>query len=83
MTSAQFDRLSIDDQESMVFDQGAFLAARQEPEFVIQLFQLNSFYVELFYHQVKERAIATRIFSDVKRLGPYFDSIDLSGLLGI
>jgi hypothetical protein len=83
MTSAQFDRLSINDQESLVSTQGAFIAARQEPEFVIQLFQFNSFYVELFYHQVKPQAIATRIFSDVNKLGPYFDSIDLSGLLGL
>jgi hypothetical protein len=83
MTSAQFDRLSIDDQESMVFTHGAFIGVRQEPEFIIQLFQLNSFYVELFYHQVKERAIATRIFNDADKLGPYFDSIDLSGLLGL
>ena len=81
MTSAQFDLLSIRDQESLVFLEGAFIAARQEPEFIIRLFQFSSFYVELYYHQVKDSAVSARSFTDTNKLEPYLDSIDLSELL--
>jgi hypothetical protein len=81
MTSAQFDLLSIGDQESLVFLEGVFIAARQEPEFIIRLFQFNAFYVELFYHQVKDSPVSVRTFTDINRLEPYLDSIDLSDLL--
>ena len=51
MTAAQFDLLNIHDQESLIFLEGEFIAARQEPEFIVRLFQFDSFYVEFyFYH---------------------------------
>lgn len=81
MTSAQFDMLSISDQESLIFLEGDFIAARQEPEFIVRLFQFETFYVEFYYHQVKESPVSVRSFTDTNKLEPYLDSIDLSDLL--
>ena len=83
MTSAQFNLLELKDQERLVFLEGNFIAVRQEPEFIIRLFQLDLFYVELFYHQLKNHAVSVRIFTDPSRLEPYFDSIDLSDILDL
>lgn len=81
MTAAQFDLLKIQDQESLIFLEGEFIAARQEPEFIVRLFQFDSFYVEFYYHQVKNHPISARSFTDIEKLEPYLDSIDLSDLL--
>ncbi|MFL5808827.1 MAG: hypothetical protein ACJ749_04850 [Flavisolibacter sp.] len=83
MTSAQFNLLQMRDKERLVFLEGNFIAVRQEPEFIIRLFQLELFYVELFYHQVRKQAVSVRIFTDTSRLQPYFDSIDLSDILDL
>lgn len=81
MTAAQFDLLNIHDQESLIFLEGEFIAARQEPEFIVRLFQFDSFYVEFYYHQVQNHPVSVRSFTDVEKLEPYLDSIDLSDLI--
>jgi hypothetical protein len=81
MTAAQFNRLNIIDQESLIYLEGEFIAARQEPEFIVRLFQFDSFYVEFYYHQVKDSPVSAISFTDVEKLEPYLDSIDLSDLL--
>ena len=81
MTARQFDSLNPTDKENMVCLYGAFIAVRQEPEFIIRLYQLDSFYVELYYHQVRDQAVCIKSFESTVKLDPYLNSIDLSGLM--
>ena len=77
MNAAQFNLLSLGDQESLVHTEGVFIAFRQEPEFVIKLYQFESFYVELFYHQVRKSPVSVRSFTNTNRLDCYLNGIDL------
>jgi hypothetical protein len=81
MTPAEFDMLSIDDRETLVYLDGVFIAARQEPEFIIRLYQFNDFYVELFYHSVQDSPVCMRSFNNTILLEPYLKNIDISALL--
>jgi len=76
MTVAQFSRFSLFDQEELAKAGGVWIACRQEPEFIIHLYQFPDFYVELFYHQVKKTAIHIRCFTDTRGLDGYLNSIE-------
>ena len=75
MTSAQFSRFSPMDQEQLAKAGGVWIACRQEPEFIIHLYQFPDFYVELFYHQIKKTAVHIRSFTDLRGLDGYLNGI--------
>lgn len=65
----------------LVFDNGIYLCSRQEPEYTIDLYQIDAFYVEAYYHHREKVSGYMRAFSSVHDLEPYLDEIDLSGLM--
>lgn len=77
LTMAQFSAMEQADQEAIVAGRGVLIAMRQEPEFVIQLYQLENFYVEFFYHQISKQPVAVRSFSDARGLDAYVNGMDL------
>ncbi len=77
LTMAQFNSMELGDQEAFVSGRGVLIAMRQEPEFVIRLYQLENFYVELFFHQISRQAVAVRSFSDAAGLDAYVNGLDL------
>ena len=81
MTIDEFKVLERNQREKLLFDNGVYLSSRQEPEFVIDLYQIDSFYIEAFYHQGKRRLIYLRAFSTTDDLCPYIMHIDLEALL--
>ncbi|HEV3224544.1 MAG TPA: hypothetical protein VGZ90_16810 [Puia sp.] len=58
--------------------EGVFLAERNEGCFRISLYQVNDFYVEIYYHKTRCFYICIRSFADVGELYPYFQDIDIS-----
>ena len=81
MTIDEFKILEKTQREQLLFHNGVYLASRQEPEFVIDLYQIDSFYIEAFYHQGKKRLIYIRAFSTTDDLLPYIMNIDISFVL--
>jgi len=77
MTISEFKMLAKSQQEQWILDNGSFIAVRQEPEFVIKLYQSSSFFVELFYHQVQKTPITIRPFTNTDILESYLDGNDL------
>ena len=57
---------------------GVFLAERNEGCFRISLYQVNDFYVEIYYHRTRCFYICIRSFEDVGELYPYLQDIDIS-----
>jgi hypothetical protein len=82
MTASQFEMLNTGEKETLACLQGSFIGVRQEPEFIIRLYQLDSFYVELYYHQVKDSAVCARSFESTVKLEPYLSGIDVSEIIG-
>ena len=57
---------------------GVFLAERADGCFRISLYQINEFYVEIYYHSTRHIYICIRSFSEVSELFPYIQEIDIS-----
>jgi len=58
--------------------EGVFLAERNEGCFRISLYQVNDFYVEIYYHKTRYFYICIRSFEEVSEVMPYLDEIDIS-----
>jgi hypothetical protein len=76
-----FNRLEKSRQEDLVAREGIFLAIRQEPEFIIRLYQLDSFYVEFYFHRINQHPVSIKGFTNREWLNSYVDGIDL-GFMG-
>jgi hypothetical protein len=57
---------------------GVFLAERNDGCFRISLYQINDFYVEIYYHKTRYFYICIRSFEDSSELYPYLQDIDIS-----
>ena len=57
---------------------GIFLAERSEGCFRISLYQVQNFYVEIYYHTTRFFYVCIRSFEDDGELSPYLSSIDIS-----
>jgi len=62
---------------------GVFLAERSDGCFRISLYQINDFYVEIYYHKTRYFYICIRSFSEVSDLFPYLQEIDISEIYNV
>lgn len=75
-----FFRLSIDEQVETV-SQGDFLGEREAKPYVIFLFNIDNFYAEVFYDEIKNKITRVKPFKTVRILEPYLESVDIEKLL--
>lgn len=66
--------------KQFLFNHGVYLAQRPQEEFVILLFQIDAFYVEVYFDSEESEIGYMRAFSDLDQLSPYLQQIDLSAL---
>jgi hypothetical protein len=57
---------------------GVFLSERTDGCYRISLYQVNEFYVEIYYHKTRYFYICIRSFEDVAEIYPYLQDIDIS-----
>ncbi|MGN6165323.1 MAG: hypothetical protein ACTHOF_12355 [Flavisolibacter sp.] len=67
--------------KQMLFNHGVYLAQRPHTGFTILLFQIDSFYVEVYFDTEEEQIGYIRTFTSVDDLEPYLQQVDISGLL--
>ncbi|MBK7308332.1 MAG: hypothetical protein IPI88_15815 [Chitinophagaceae bacterium] len=79
MTAQYFNTQDEIDQLNLVFTYGADVAQRNTEEHQITLFQLFSFYVEIFSSGDK-MLCAVNGFDDVDRLDIYIENINITSL---
>ena len=82
MTSTYFNTLDEVDQLDLVFNFGVEIAQRTTEEHQITLFQLFSFYVEVF-NSNDDPLCAIKSFDETKFLDIYITEIDLAAMFGI
>lgn len=80
MNLEEFTSLKEVEKTMTVQQEGVQIGDRFEPEFFIALYQLEGFYVELFYHHTKKTVVYARSFTSTNGLKPYLDNINLEGL---
>ena len=75
-----YDFKFLDDksQAEVLFNYGVLIAERLYKDLVIQLYQINSFYVEVYYNAVFKMVQGINSFENLSRLEPYLISIDIS-----
>lgn len=76
LTLYDFNGLAEDEKANAVWS-GTFLADREENTLKIQLYYVNSFYVEVFYDSVAHRILRFRAFASRNLLTPYLAQIKL------
>ena len=78
MTLYQFNLLNETQQAETLWDKGVHIAERKENEYIVLLYQIDGFYVEVFYDQKKNGIKRFRSFSSIEQLGPYLEKISVN-----
>ena len=81
MTLQHFNALIKDEKQHIVLSTGIFLAERLDGPFRIMLYQLEDFYVEVYFFNLYNKAALLKGFDDMELLEPYLDTISLSELI--
>ena len=79
MTLYQFNALDEMEQAEAVWS-GVHIGERRDEEHNILLYQIDSFYVEVYFNRELNVIRKFRSFSSTDQLGPYLDSIDIKQL---
>ena len=80
MSEEQFNKLTEDCQSDVICRKGVLISLRKQDEHKVLLYQIDSFYVEVYYHPV-DNAINIISFSGTEKLQPYLKQIDLADIL--
>ena len=80
MTLAQFNQLDYTG-KLMACNDGVCIGGRDEGKFSVLLYQLCSFYVEVYYHKKYSFVSGLDGFDDTDRLEPYLLKVSLTELV--
>lgn len=69
------------EQAQVIWDSGVYLATRYKPKETVLLWQIDSFYAEIYYDGIENEIIGIKSFLSTKPLEPYLKQIDLTHLL--
>ena len=81
MQLQDFSELEQIAQQEIVLDEGIYLSSRMHLDYTVLLFQLDNFYVELFYPKDKDKCVIIKGFENTDELEPYLKRINISPLL--
>ena len=77
MTVFEFDLLTEDEKISVLWRQAQFIAERKESRYFIYLYQVASFYLEVWYSNNLIDIYKLNSFSNTDQLAPYLEQIDI------
>ena len=81
MNMYQFNGLDEVKQIEFLWSAGVLVGSRQEGFYKILLYQIDSFYVEVFYQYFQGKMVKIKSFTDTDQLEPYLNSINIDVLL--
>lgn len=80
MKVKDFEILDQYEQLQIIEDKAVFLDYRREGHYSIGLFQVEGFYIEVFFHVIKLIYKRIHVFDDILFLDPYINQIDITDL---
>lgn len=80
MTLYYFKSLNRKQKKIVVLRTGIFLSEKKYGFFRTMLYQVDGFYVEIFFTRLSKDAAWFRSFDSTKNLQPYLSQIDISAL---
>ena len=81
MNVFDFHRLSEKEQLNLLQERSVQVAEREGAFYHIKLYQLENFYVELYYHTHFNVVVNINCFSNTDCLDPYLEAIDVDALM--
>lgn len=81
MRLSDFIMLNEEEKKSAVLHEGVLIAKRAIPNYMVFLFQIDSYYVEAFCNQSNKSVEAYRAFRNTLPLQPYLEEIPINDLL--
>ena len=81
MTLHQFNRLCENKQRETLVCEGTLLAKRAYGSYSIALFQVDSFYIEVWYTKKGLDIGLVRAFDSTDELEPYLNEIDIADVV--
>ena len=81
MNLSDFILLSLEQKQVVVLHEGVLIAKRTNKDCLIFLFQMHSFYVEMFCNIESRDVEEIRIFDNTRHLSPYLEAIPIDDLL--
>ena len=81
MNVFDFHRLNEKQQLDTLEEAGVFIAERDGAYYNIKLYQLDGFYVELYFHTHFNVVVNINCFTNTDCLDPYLESIDVDALI--
>lgn len=81
LSHTEYETLSKEDQISLLWQLGNFLATYSMADAVYLLYDMDYFYVEISYKPESKKLIAIRSFTDAAFLEPYVEHIEISQLM--
>lgn len=77
MTLYQFNLKEKDDQADTLWEHGVHITDREDEEHKFILYQIEGFYVEVWYHKESNEIRKLRSFASTKQLDPYLSKIKI------
>jgi len=81
ITIGRFNELNIDEKSYYLWHGATFLHAIEKEQYRINLFHMNDYYIELWYHTGSNQIDHIRAFTSVECLEPFLDTIFIGGIL--
>lgn len=81
MTLQKFKALARREKKTAVLRNGSFLCEKNRGIYRKMLYQVNGFYVEIYFVWFSKEAFYFSSFESTRRLQPYLQAIDISPLL--
>ena len=78
MNRQQFMSLPLHVQEEILINRGIFLFDRKAVGIKVLLYQLNGYYVEVFYDTATAQVCLIKSFAETEGLEPYLDKISIA-----
>ena len=77
MTLSGFNVLTEREQAAILWDEGVYIASRDDESVRYILYHLDAFYVEVWYDQYDNKILKFRTFSSTDALEPYLQQVDI------
>ena len=75
MVSVHFNQLSLNQKAQLLFQEGFYLHTRSEPGILVDLYQMQGLYVEVYFSQAQEEFLTLKSFysdeSNLEKAGTY------------
>ena len=81
MTLYEYKQLDEVEQATILWDKGVHLGERFNGEHNILLYQIDGFYVEVFYHPEQNTIVRMRSFRCTDQLRLYLNNIEIAHLI--